>query len=112
MSKEQPNELQRVVRSFLRDLIVAKHQPKLKKIAVQDVHSKRTEPTRKRNVTLKVRMQVLKRDSFQCVCCGRKPPEVVLEVDHKIPFSKGGSNHITNLQTLCFDCNRGKSNHF
>lgn len=31
MSKEQPNELQRVVRSFLRDLIVSTHQPKLKK---------------------------------------------------------------------------------
>jgi len=32
----------------------------------------------------------------------------VLEVDHIIPRAKGGGNNIENLQTLCFDCNRGK----
>ncbi|MDM3849949.1 MAG: HNH endonuclease [Aphanizomenon gracile PMC627.10] len=57
---------------------------------------------------LSVRFAVLQRDNHQCVSCGKSPPVVTLEVDHVIPFSKGGNNDINNLQTLCFKCNRGK----
>jgi 5-methylcytosine-specific restriction endonuclease McrA len=35
---------------------------------------------------------------------------VKLEVDHIKPISKGGKTVLNNLQTLCMDCNRGKSN--
>jgi 5-methylcytosine-specific restriction endonuclease McrA len=31
-----------------------------------------------------------------------------LELDHKLPKSKGGNDDLDNLQTLCFECNRGK----
>ncbi|NEO31194.1 MAG: HNH endonuclease [Symploca sp. SIO3C6] len=48
------------------------------------------------------------KDNYKCVFCGRISSEVKLEVDHILPFSKGGKNDISNLQTLCFDCNRGK----
>lgn len=58
-----------------------------------------------------MRFKVLKRDSYCCQLCGRKSPEVVLEVDHKIARSKGGPNTMENLWTLCFDCNRGKNIH-
>lgn len=58
----------------------------------------------------KLRFEVFKRDGFQCVYCGRTPPQVVLEADHIEPRSKGGKDDINNLITACFDCNRGKRN--
>ena len=59
-------------------------------------------------LTEKERVFVLNRDKC-CRLCGRKPPEVVLEVDHIFPVSKGGGNEISNLQALCRQCNRAKS---
>ena len=52
--------------------------------------------------------EVFKRDLFTCQYCGRKAPDVILEVDHIKPVSKGGDNSIENLVTACWDCNRGK----
>lgn len=57
----------------------------------------------------KTRFSVFKRDAFTCQYCGRTPPQVILEVDHIHPVSKGGKNGTDNLITACFDCNRGKS---
>jgi hypothetical protein len=65
----------------------------------------------KRDPSLALRFFVLKRDRFCCVSCGRSPATVtglVLEIDHKLAWSKGGETIEENLQTLCFDCNRGK----
>lgn len=61
---------------------------------------------------IRLRMSVLKRDNFKCVLCGRTPatdPSILLEIDHIIPWSKGGQTTIDNLQTLCSLCNNGKS---
>lgn len=55
-----------------------------------------------------VRFDVFKRDSFTCQYCGRKAPDVVLEVDHINPVANGGENDILNLITSCRDCNSGK----
>lgn len=65
---------------------------------------------KRKSITKSVRFEVFKRDSFTCQYCGKSAPDVVLEVDHIIPVSKGGDNDISNLITACFDCNRGKSN--
>lgn len=66
-----------------------------------------------RQPNLRLRFLVMKRDNFKCVLCGRSPANdinVELEIDHIIAWSKGGETFFENLQTLCLDCNQGKSN--
>lgn len=65
---------------------------------------------KRRAIPLNIRHDVLVNANYTCQYCGAKAPKVKLEVDHIVPVSKGGTNHVTNLQCLCFDCNRGKSN--
>lgn len=57
-----------------------------------------------------LRFSIFRRDNYRCQICGRNAQEhgVVLEVDHRIPRAKGGTDDPTNLWTLCFECNRGK----
>lgn len=37
---------------------------------------------------------------------------VKLHVDHIVPVSRGGKTVMSNLQTLCEDCNCGKGNRY
>ena len=69
--------------------------------------AKKEKPKRKA-ISKKLRFEVFKRDSFTCQYCGRKAPDVVLEVDHIKPVAEGGANTILNLITSCRECNRGK----
>lgn len=59
-------------------------------------------------MSAKLRWQVFSRDNFVCKYCGRRPPDVALEVDHRISVVDGGTDDIENLITACVDCNRGK----
>ncbi|MBN4054713.1 HNH endonuclease [Nitrospira defluvii] len=66
-----------------------------------------------RSINLRLRFTVLQRDSFTCCSCGRSPATTLglkLQVDHIKAWSKGGETELENLQTLCEDCNQGKSN--
>jgi hypothetical protein len=63
------------------------------------------EPSRR--ISQKVMDKVWNRDGGKCVKCGSNEK---LEFDHIIPFSKGGSNTYRNIQLLCENCNRSKSN--
>lgn len=66
-----------------------------------------------RDPSLRLRWRVLLRDRFKCCACGASPSDeasVELHVDHVMPWSKGGTTVIENLQTLCSKCNLGKSN--
>jgi hypothetical protein len=48
---------------------------------------------------------VFQRDAFCCVRCGASDD---LTLDHVIALSRGGTNDIDNLQTLCRPCNSRK----
>ncbi|MXX52332.1 MAG: hypothetical protein F4Z39_15230, partial [Chloroflexi bacterium] len=45
-----------------------------------------------------------------CVGCDSHFPFRVMEVDHILPKSRGGTDHLENLQLLCSYCNRSKGN--
>jgi hypothetical protein len=64
---------------------------------------------KRKQLSKKTRFEVFKRDKFACQYCGLKAPEVVLQVDHISPVSKGGTNVLLNLITSCAACNGGKS---
>lgn len=65
---------------------------------------------RRTHVPKGLRHEVFKRDGYKCVECGAsKDDGAELHVDHIIPVSQGGSDELSNLQTLCKDCNLNKS---
>jgi hypothetical protein len=63
---------------------------------------------KRKPISKKIRFEVFKRDKFTCQYCGRSAPDVILEVDHIKPVSKGGENNLLNYITSCYECNRGK----
>lgn len=63
-------------------------------------------------MTRKLREHIKERDNFTCCSCGNSTyvePNLLLEIDHIIPVAKGGRTEESNLQTLCWKCNRAKS---
>lgn len=65
--------------------------------------------SRRKGIGKRLRYLILERDHFRCKLCGKTAKQTKLEIDHIIPVAKGGGDSLTNLQTLCIDCNRGKS---
>lgn len=62
-------------------------------------------------MTPKLRETIKERDNYTCCNCGNglhKEPNLLLEIDHIMPISKGGKTTEDNLQTLCWKCNRSK----
>ena len=62
-------------------------------------------------MTSKLRLLIKERDNYTCQICKLSTddePHLLLEIDHKIPLSKGGLTTESNLQTLCWKCNRSK----
>jgi len=67
----------------------------------------------RKTIPSSIKLKVFKRDNYSCKICGRSPvtnPGLSLHVDHILPFSKGGTDELSNFQTLCSDCNLGKGN--
>lgn len=58
----------------------------------------------------KLRSKILERDGYKCKLCGKTPEDGIrLEVDHIIEFEDGGETTYDNGQTICSECNKGKS---
>lgn len=66
-------------------------------------------PRKRKNISARTRFEIFKRDYFTCQYCGRKPPAIILHVDHIVPVAQGGGHENENLTTSCQDCNLGKS---
>ena len=55
-----------------------------------------------------VKNKLLKAQRDKCAYCGQTHHSRYLRIDHKYPFSRGGSDEIDNLQLLCNPCNMRK----
>ncbi len=55
-----------------------------------------------RAIPFVTRKQVMKRDEGRCTCCGSS---FQLQIEHRIPFAKGGTHELSNLRILCRSCN-------
>lgn len=68
----------------------------------EPIHSRYRE---RKNISAKIRQTVMERNGYRCVKCDSFND---LQIDHIYPHSKGGSDNLDNLQTLCRVCNRIK----
>jgi hypothetical protein len=62
-------------------------------------------------MTQSLRKRIKERDDYTCQMCGisaHGERNLLLEIDHVRPLSKGGITCEANLQTLCWKCNRSK----
>lgn len=59
----------------------------------------------RRKIPIQIRTRIYARDGHKCVHCGT---ENGLTLDHIVPWSAGGSDDESNLQTLCQSCNSRK----
>lgn len=74
-----------------------------------ELHYKRSgKRKRRRKLSKSKRAHIFQRDNFRCVYCGRSSSETQLVIDHIQPFILGGDESMSNLQTLCWDCNSSK----
>jgi hypothetical protein len=66
----------------------------------------------RRPFTFQYYLMIAIRSEQKCEFCGRRPPEVKIEIDHILPVSNGGDNSPFNLRFLCQYHNRSRGNRF
>ncbi|BCL61910.1 hypothetical protein DGMP_26030 [Desulfomarina profundi] len=79
----------------------------LQTVDVDSMPKPQPKKTRRKAIPRTVQREVWQRDGGMCVECGSK---AYLCFDHIVPFSKGGSNTVRNIQLLCENCNLSKGN--
>ena len=92
----------------LNPAVLGRQIQELQQMTEKKAHMKRE----RAKMTKELRELVLRRDDYTCQLCGASrydEPNLLLEVDHIVPVSRGGKTVLDNLQTLCWRCNRTKS---
>ncbi|RNL66264.1 hypothetical protein EFK50_01155 [Nocardioides marmoriginsengisoli] len=79
------------------------------KFAEQDIRGSvfagQFRPLSRIKIPKRTRAYVYNRDGWACVLCDCRDQEQLTLGHHPIPYSRGGSDHHTNLRTECTDCN-------
>lgn len=105
--------IEAIVTMLIRDHKKAKRKQAREKRRLEYQDRRMANDEEHAKVTRAMRYDVLRRDNFHCVRCGRgREDGVKLHVDHIVPVSRGGKSVMSNLQTLCEDCNCGKGNRY
>ena len=52
-----------------------------------------------------IRKDLYRRQQGRCLYCGSRQRMDLMDIDHKVPLARGGSNQRNNLQLLCRTCN-------
>lgn len=61
-------------------------------------------------VSRRKREAVYQRDRYRCRYCGARTRQENRSLDHVVPQSRGGTNHMHNLVCACRACNQRKDN--
>lgn len=64
-----------------------------------------------RNIHPDDRAYIYERDEKKCLVCNESRLDY-LTIDHIVPLSRGGRNHVSNYQTLCRKCNNKKGSEY
>jgi hypothetical protein len=99
--------------SLLQEPILSEMIYKAKLMAKEKVDNMaiKSKVRNKRNpIDSKLRHECFKRDGYKCVECGATKNESVLHCDHMTSVVQGGTDELSNLQTLCKECNLAKYN--
>lgn len=74
-------------------------------------NARAVKPTRRISFPDELRDEIAYYQGYKCMYCGIELNWNNLEIDHKFPIDRGGSNDRWNLQALCLSCNRRKGIH-
>lgn len=60
-------------------------------------------------LTVKEWKEIKSKYDHTCLCCGKKEPDIKLEMDHVVSIKNGGFHTYQNIQPLCRRCNAIKN---
>lgn len=66
----------------------------------------RKEPKSILDLSSRTASKIFKRMDLPCSCCGFYKKEIVLDMHHIIPHSKGGADDMSNITYICPNCHR------